>query len=266
MNTILITHSTEQNFLDLFRADLASCNESVIILSPFLSYNRAANYYPVLSSLKIRNISIEIYAKPKNEQPFGLQAKFDEVEKELKKIGVSFFTRPGMHEKVGVIDSKILWHGSLNIFSHNDTKESMLRFESEDLAKEVLADLKIKSIANINDVASDNKANSVNALQENVSCPECQRAMIFFENANLWLCSNSPSCSGMSEAANKNLDSSDSDKKQPFSLNCPVCNALMKIHRSVFLKISCTNEDCGFSFDPRISASLLRVMRRGTKK
>jgi len=35
-----------------------------------------------------------------------------------------------MHEKVAMLDGCILWHGSLNILSHRDTSESMLRLES----------------------------------------------------------------------------------------------------------------------------------------
>lgn len=38
--------------------------------------------------------------------------------------------RARMHEKIAIIDGRILWHGSLNILSHRDTHESMLRLES----------------------------------------------------------------------------------------------------------------------------------------
>ena len=50
-----------------------------------------------------------------------------------------------MHEKVAAIDGRILWHGSLNILSHNNGRESMLRFESRDLVHEILQDLGISS-------------------------------------------------------------------------------------------------------------------------
>ena len=46
-----------------------------------------------------------------------------------------------MHEKMAFVDGEILWHGSLNIFSHRATTESMLRLADShfcaDMAKMV---------------------------------------------------------------------------------------------------------------------------------
>jgi len=46
-----------------------------------------------------------------------------------------------LHQKIAVIDEKILWHGSLNILSHRDTAESMLRLEGERAPLQLLRDL-----------------------------------------------------------------------------------------------------------------------------
>jgi len=54
-----------------------------------------------------------------------------------------------MHEKVVAIDGRVFWHGSLNVLSHSSTFESMLRIESEDLVRSVLADLGIVDLAKL---------------------------------------------------------------------------------------------------------------------
>jgi hypothetical protein len=46
---IPIVHCSDREFLDLFRADLASSTDQVTILSPFMSQNRAIHYYPRIS-------------------------------------------------------------------------------------------------------------------------------------------------------------------------------------------------------------------------
>jgi hypothetical protein len=46
---IPIAHCSDREFLDLFRADLASSTDQVTILSPFMSQNRAIHYYPRIS-------------------------------------------------------------------------------------------------------------------------------------------------------------------------------------------------------------------------
>jgi len=42
-----------------------------------------------------------------------------------------------MHEKVAFIDREVVWHGSLNILSHKDTTESMLRLNSAAMYEQV---------------------------------------------------------------------------------------------------------------------------------
>ena len=114
---IPIAHCSERDFLDLFRADLAASTDQVTILSPFLSQNRAVHYYPVFHSLTARQVVVDVYSRPRYEQPESLREHFGPVEHGLQRAGVQFHVRPGMHEKVGVIDSCILWHGSLNILA-----------------------------------------------------------------------------------------------------------------------------------------------------
>ena len=110
MRCLQIKHITDEAFFDSFRLDLSNAIRQVIICSPFLSSNRAIHYYPVFSSLKSRHVDISVYTKPKNEQPESLRLHFNDVQTQLKQmIGVNFYTRPGMHEKISIIDDFILW-------------------------------------------------------------------------------------------------------------------------------------------------------------
>ncbi|MBW1794345.1 MAG: hypothetical protein JRJ38_07930 [Deltaproteobacteria bacterium] len=270
MHKIAITHCSEANFLDRFRVDLAGCMHRVTILSPFLSQNRAISYYPVLHSLLLRRVVVDVYARPKNEQPETLREHYEGVARTLKRIGVRFHVRPGMHEKVGIIDSAILWHGSLNILSHNDTKESMLRFESPDLVREILEDIGITVSYQVDPehLVASHKGDSglIDRAEQVRTCPRCKGTMHFFSNAGLWICNNSPRCPGILP-----LDSSpptdrgnEENKKPPreLELRCPLCGAFMEIKREVFTRAECASKDCGFSLDHRLSASLDRILRR----
>ena len=60
-----------------------------------------------------------------------------ETIRELRKVGFIVDLRAKMHEKIAIIDGEVLWHGSLNILSHRDTSESMLRLESRALCEEL---------------------------------------------------------------------------------------------------------------------------------
>lgn len=109
--------------------DLSNSGEGVVILSPFLSTNRAIHYYPILMSLTARGVKVDVYTKPQNEQPESLRELYWQVETGLLQSGVSVHTRPGMHEKVGIVDNQILWHGSLNILSHWQVPKGRVSFE-----------------------------------------------------------------------------------------------------------------------------------------
>jgi hypothetical protein len=52
-----------------------------------------------------------------------------EVVEELRALGIAVDLRARMHQKIAILDGRVLWHGSLNILSHRDADESMLRIE-----------------------------------------------------------------------------------------------------------------------------------------
>jgi len=265
---IPIRHCSEHSFLDLFRADMASSGDRIIILSPFLSQNRAVHYYPVLLILTNRHVSVDVYARPKSGQPESLRDHFDQVEQGLLRIGARLHLRPGMHEKVGVIDGRILWHGSLNILSHNDTRESMLRFESPDLAQEVLRDLGISPIPSLqgdSDWPISGESSPEDGSEGVPKCPNCGKYMLHFEQARLWICQDSPSCQGtLPSSITRSADTpiEDESLSQQLELQCPICDSPMAIRRGLFTRVICSAPDCDFALDRRLAASILRILKR----
>jgi hypothetical protein len=265
---IPIRHCSEQSFLDLFRADLAGGGDHVIILSPFLSQNRAAHYYPVLLTLISRHVSVDVYARPKSGQPESLRDHFDQVEQGLRRIGARLHLRPGMHEKMGVIDGRILWHGSLNILSHNNTKESMIRFESPDLTQEVLCDLGISPIPSLqgdSDLATSGESFPEDGAEGVPKCPNCGKYMLHFEQARLWICQDSPSCQGtLLSSITRSADTpiEDESLSQQLELHCPICDSLMAIRRGLFTRVICSAPDCDFALDRKLATGILRILKR----
>jgi hypothetical protein len=257
---IAIHHHRENDFHAQFRDDLSAALQRIIILSPFLSQNRAAYYYPALQVAQLRNVTIDVYARPKHEQPDLLLGHYDSVKRRLIELGVAFHERPGMHEKVGVIDGHILWHGSLNILSHNESRESMLRFESAELVDDVLANLALQPGA----LASPEVAASAAAEQPPVStpeCPVCRGAMQAYPDIGLWLCQQSPACAGsLPMEAPATMPAGAQAEQLPIA--CPVCGETLQLRRVPYTRVVCGSPGCGFALDPRISAGIVRILRR----
>lgn len=121
---------TEGTFYPAFARDLARARESILILSPFATGPGTARWADALRSAVARGVRVRVVTRPAEEFGGGGTEEVTELVRGLRQIGVAVDLRARMHEKAAILDGRILWHGSLNIFSHRDTSESMLRLES----------------------------------------------------------------------------------------------------------------------------------------
>lgn len=128
---------TDRTFYPAFLEDLKAAKESIVIFSPFITAPGASRWADFIRAAVKRGISVRILAKPPTEIWGGSSDEVAEVISQLRELGATVDLRRRMHEKIAVIDSSILWHGSLNILSHRDTHESMLRIETAEACRQV---------------------------------------------------------------------------------------------------------------------------------
>ena len=265
--SISIKHCVEHDFLDLFRADLAASTLCVELLSPFVSLNRSSDYYAVLSSLSVRSVPVKVYVRPRPEQPELLRSNYVAAIRNLELRGAQVFCRSGMHEKVAAVDGRILWHGSLNILSHNDSRESMLRFESADLVQEIMQDLGLgNDLFDHGSVDTDERADAdQHGPSSGPPCSVCGGPMRLYESAGIWLCNDSPRCSGVQSVGSVETEAEAAvlnSRSTSIELNCPICNSPMAVTGIFRRQISCPQSGCGFQLEPRLSAGILRILSR----
>ena len=53
-------------------------------------------------------------------------------------MGIIIEEKKGMHEKIAIIDKKVIYHGSLNILSQWHSKETMLKIVGSNSVSELL--------------------------------------------------------------------------------------------------------------------------------
>ena len=58
----------------------------------------------------------------------------EENVKTLETDGIKVILKSGFHQKFTVIDDRTVWYGSVNFLSFGTNEESIMRFESRDLA------------------------------------------------------------------------------------------------------------------------------------
>lgn len=125
----------QDNFYPAFLKDLANCHSEVIIECPFITNRRLKTLLPILEKLKARKVRIAINTRdPRTHDEGYRQDDAHEAISKLQHMGVQILYTGNHHRKIAILDRSILYEGSLNILSQNDSCEVMRRIESTQLA------------------------------------------------------------------------------------------------------------------------------------
>lgn len=139
MSSLSISRLYDQNtFYDAFLYDLRHAKLRVIIESSFITERRMLALFPALQRLRKRNVHIVINTKPFEEHEAGYREQAIWAVEVMQDSGIDILFTNGHHRKLAIIDDDILYEGSLNILSQNDSCELMRRIRSKELVKETL--------------------------------------------------------------------------------------------------------------------------------
>lgn len=134
----------ETTFYPAFLKDLAKCKSELIIESPFLTTRRVSMVLPILTKLKSHGVEIIVNTRDPLEQEGHMRLEAERSIELLLDANITVLVTGGHHRKLVVLDGAILYEGSLNILSQNDSCEVMRRIKSEVLAEEMLDFLKLE--------------------------------------------------------------------------------------------------------------------------
>lgn len=130
----------EETFYPTLMKDLNNCGSELIIESPFITRRRLGQLMPVLLKLKQRKVRIVINTRDPHEH--DEERRRDEAHRAIAKLqrdGIHVLYTGGHHRKLVILDRSILYEGSLNVLSQNNSCEIMRRIESVQLAWQMLA-------------------------------------------------------------------------------------------------------------------------------
>ena len=129
---------SQDDFYPAFLKDLGKCQHEAIIESPFITDRRLNMLLPVLEALKSRKVRIVINTRdPEAQDDEYLRGEARRALSKLQHMGVHILYTAGHHRKLAILDRSVLYEGSLNILSQNDSAEVMRRIESVRLAWEM---------------------------------------------------------------------------------------------------------------------------------
>ena len=92
----------------------------MVIESPFITQRRSMPLLSIVSKLKKRGVEIVVNTKPIEEHDSQYQEQATVVVEMMQDLGVKVLFTNGHHRKIAIVDD-ILYEGSLNILSQNDS-------------------------------------------------------------------------------------------------------------------------------------------------
>jgi phosphatidylserine/phosphatidylglycerophosphate/cardiolipin synthase-like enzyme len=136
---------SESSFYPAFIRDLKRCKKEVIIESPYITTRRVDILEPIFRKLVWRGVKVTVNTRypGHHDELLRIQAWQGGARLTLMGVKVKYFN-DYRHSKVAVIDSKILYEGSLNILSQCNSREVMRRIESEELTQQMIRFLRLK--------------------------------------------------------------------------------------------------------------------------
>jgi hypothetical protein len=184
---------TEGTFYPAFTKDLARAREFVVIFSPFATGAGTARWVDPLRAALARGVRVRVLTRPSEEFGGGSTDEVTELVRGLRDLGIVVDLRARMHEKIAIVDGRILWHGSLNILSHRDTHESMLRIESPAACSQLARFVSTRA-GRVDDVPSLD-------APENPECPKCGSPTVWKDGRfGIYFECEEPSCDGKVDA------------------------------------------------------------------
>lgn len=127
-----------KSFYPVYCNDLLAASESVQIVSPFLRKSRIKQLINVFSKVVENGAAFTVVTRPAED--FKVQDRYAVKENTelLEKLGIKVIFKSRFHQKFTVIDSKIVWYGSVNFLSFGGLDESVMRFISSDVAGQLI--------------------------------------------------------------------------------------------------------------------------------
>jgi len=129
----------EVSFYPSFSKDVKRAKKSILVESPFMTVKRTREFIAITQRIMRNGATVRINTRhPIHHEGVLISQAWSSI-KLLRDAGIKVYLYKDMrHRKISIIDSQVLWEGSLNMLSHNRSRELMRRTESVAACKQVL--------------------------------------------------------------------------------------------------------------------------------
>ena len=96
--------------------------------------NRLTSLVKQLSAMILRGVSVTVVVRPPEDFRESERETVVQNEAYLKEYGITVRHKSNFHQKFTIVDQKTVWYGSVNFLSFGTHEESIMRFDSDEIA------------------------------------------------------------------------------------------------------------------------------------
>lgn len=165
----------QKDFETVFGTDVGQAKASVVIFSGFVTPERVGSYGDLFRQKILDGVKIRCVTRPPQYNGSIPTERGKEALDALEGIGVVVDCRRDIHQKIAIVDGRIVWFGSLNPLSHTArTDEIMMRVLAPGFASELARQVAISAVKH--HAAEESKL----AQAENPRCGKCGGRTYYF--------------------------------------------------------------------------------------
>ena len=127
-----------ESYLPVYNEDLKRANDSIVISSPTMRYNKVISFVNDVRNLQEKGVKITIITWTPDLNMFSSAESKIELIEILRESGIEVITRDDYFNRFSVIDNAVVWYGSINFLGKEDIEDNIMRVDSKEVAAEVL--------------------------------------------------------------------------------------------------------------------------------
>ena len=132
----------EKTFYKAFVRDIAHAKVRVVIESPYITTRRSEMLEGMIVKILKRGVRVVVNTREPETHDLLICEQAATCIEKLQQLGVTVLYTANLHRKIAIVDD-VLWEGSLNILSQNDSCEIMRRTASLDATAQMILFIKL---------------------------------------------------------------------------------------------------------------------------
>lgn len=126
------------NYIEKFEQDIIEAEHNIVVSSPDIRSDKIERFIEIVKKRQEKGVNVSVITLNPDESLYGDPFVLLKLIHKMENVGISVTLRDELAEHFAVIDSKIVWHGGMNLLGKEDVWDNLMRVKDINVAEELL--------------------------------------------------------------------------------------------------------------------------------